>query len=102
VRTFFPGLFEEAQRHELPVCPVAISYPDPGDAWVEEAPFVPHFLERFRKPWIEVHVAFGAPVRAGEVADLREHARDWIRGALDERERCFARSFGAVAQAVPA
>lgn len=82
LRPFHPGLFEEARRHGFPVCPVAIAYADPDDAWVDDAPFLPHFMARFRRPSIEVRIAFGRCAHAGEVADLREYARDWIEAEL--------------------
>src|SRR5262245_51107083 len=85
VRPFFPGLFEEARRHGFAVCPAAIAYADPDDAWVDDAPFLPHFLERFRKPSLGVRIAFGPCVRAHQVADLRAWAHGWIAAALEPR-----------------
>jgi 1-acyl-sn-glycerol-3-phosphate acyltransferase len=95
LRTFFPGLFQEAQQHRFAVCPVAIHYPDPEDAWVGETPFLPHFVDRFRKPRMQVRIAFGEPILAEQVPDLRAHAHGWIEGALHELEGTRA------AQAVP-
>jgi 1-acyl-sn-glycerol-3-phosphate acyltransferase len=100
VREFFPGLFEEARRHDLPVCPVAIHYTDPGDAWVDDAPFLPHFLERFRKPGIEVRLAFGPVLRAGPADDLRQSARLWIEATLRKLEPAPARADSATVHAL--
>jgi 1-acyl-sn-glycerol-3-phosphate acyltransferase len=82
LRSFFPGLFQEAQRHGFPICPVAIRYADPGDAWVDDDPFLPHFVDRFRRPRMQVQIAFGEPVRAEQVRDLRAHSHAWIGEVL--------------------
>lgn len=86
LRSFFPGLFEEAWRHGFAVCPVAIRYCEPDDAWVDDMPFVPHFVDRFRRPCVPLQIAFGEAVRADQVGDLRAHAHAWIRDALEQLE----------------
>jgi hypothetical protein len=75
------------------VCPVAIAYADPDDAWIDDMPFVPHFMQRFAKSRIGVGLSFGRCVRARDVPDLRDYAHTWIGSALrsgvpgpDERE----------------
>lgn len=79
---FFPGLFEEAEAHGFPVMPVAIALEDPGDAWVDDDPFLDHFLRSFRKRRVRVAVAFGPLLRPGRARDLKGETEHWIRARL--------------------
>lgn len=79
---FFPGLFELAREHDIPVAPVAIEYGDPSDAWVDDDPFLGHFLTAFRKPRVHAFLAFGPILHPREVPDLRGETERWIRARL--------------------
>lgn len=81
---FFPGLFELAAEHGVPVVPVAIEYADRADAWVGDNSFLGHFWTCFRKRRVEVSIAFGPTLRAAEVDDLKGRAETWIRARLEE------------------
>jgi 1-acyl-sn-glycerol-3-phosphate acyltransferase len=79
---FFPGLFRLAEEHGIPVVPVAIEYHDPGDAWVDDDPFLGHFLSCFRKRRVRVSLAFGPTLRADRMPDLKAEAERWIAARL--------------------
>lgn len=79
---FFPGLFELAAEHGVPVVPAAIAYDDPADAWVDDDPFLGHFLSSFRKRRIGATLAFGPVLRPEAASDLRAETEHWIRNRL--------------------
>jgi 1-acyl-sn-glycerol-3-phosphate acyltransferase len=79
---FFPGLFRLAEEHGIPVVPVAIEYEDANDAWVDDDPFLGHFLSCFQKPRVRVSLAFGPILRAEHVEDLKAEAERWIAARL--------------------
>jgi len=80
---FFPGLFELAAEHRIPVVPVAIEYANREDAWVGDDGFVPHFLGCFRRRRMQVAVAFGPVLDRGDRETLRTEAEAWIRSRLE-------------------
>jgi len=80
---FFPGLFELAAEHGIPVVPVAIQYAKPEDAWVGDDGFVPHFLDRFRERRMYVALAFGPVLQQKDKERLMSEAEGWIRGRLE-------------------
>ena len=82
---FFPGLFRLAEEHGIPVVPVAIEYEDRDAAWVDDDPFLGHFLSCFRKRRIRVSLAFGPTLRSAEVQDLKAEAERWIGARLAAR-----------------
>ncbi len=82
---FYPGLFRLAEEHDIPLVPVAIEYEDRDAAWVDDDPFLGHFLSCFRKRRIRVSLAFGPTLRAGDVKDLKAEAEGWIRTHLAAR-----------------
>jgi 1-acyl-sn-glycerol-3-phosphate acyltransferase len=79
---FFEGLFRLAEEHGIPIVPVAIDYDDPNDAWVDDDPFLGHFLSCFRKRRIRVSLSFGPTLRGEQVQDLKREAEGWIRERL--------------------
>jgi 1-acyl-sn-glycerol-3-phosphate acyltransferase len=87
---FFPGLFHVAEQYDFPVVPFALEYEDRGDAWVDDDPFVGHFLRTFRKRRVRLHLSFGPTQRRKPAEDLRRSATDWIRGEV----RAMARALG--------
>ncbi len=82
VLPFSPGLFHVAQENGFPVCPVAIEYGDPGDAWVGENSFFSHFVRCLGKRRVYVSLAFGPTLRASNAGDLKERAETWIQDNL--------------------
>ncbi len=82
VLPFFPGLFHLAEQYDFPVVPFALEYEDRADAWIDDDPFVGHFLRTFRKPKIRLHLSFGPVLRRKPAESLRSAATDWIRGEV--------------------
>lgn len=91
VLPFFPGLFHLAEQYDFPVVPFALEYEDRADAWIDDDPFVGHFLQTFRKPRIRMHLSFGPTLRRKPAEELRRSASDWIRGEV----RAAARALGS-------
>ncbi len=86
---FRPGAFRVAAELGVPVVPVAIDYPDPANAWVGDATFVPHFLQAFAKKYLDVRIAYGPPLSDDDPRELVARTRAWIDGRLaqwDERQ----------------
>jgi 1-acyl-sn-glycerol-3-phosphate acyltransferase len=79
---FHPGLFRLAEQYDFPVVPIAIEYEDPADAWVGDDSFLGHFLTAFRKRRMRVRLAFGEPMRAHEIGDLRDATRAFIHARV--------------------
>ncbi|HYB13107.1 MAG TPA: lysophospholipid acyltransferase family protein [Myxococcota bacterium] len=80
---FFPGLFELAAEHRIPVVPVAIEYAEREDAWVGDDGFIPHFLNCFRKRRMHIALAFGPVLQGDDKEGLRTEAEAWIRDRLE-------------------
>jgi 1-acyl-sn-glycerol-3-phosphate acyltransferase len=106
---FFPGLFELAAEHGIPVVPVAIEYGDREDAWVGDDGFLPHFLDRFRRRRMEVALAFGPVLRLSDKEGLQKEAEAWIRSRLETLasrgsfvRRELPRTSGPAAEPTPA
>jgi 1-acyl-sn-glycerol-3-phosphate acyltransferase len=87
---FFPGLFRLAEQYDFSVVPFALEYEDRGVAWIDDDPFVGHFLKTFRKPRVRLRLSFGPTLRRKPAEDLRRGASDWIRGEV----RAAARALG--------
>jgi 1-acyl-sn-glycerol-3-phosphate acyltransferase len=75
---FRTGAFRLAAARGLPVVPIAICYRDRGDAWVDDASFVGHFLDRFREPNMVVTLAIGPELRGADASELKDGAERWI------------------------
>jgi 1-acyl-sn-glycerol-3-phosphate acyltransferase len=88
---FFPGLFSVAEQYDFPVVPFAIEYEDRDSAWVDDDPFVGHFLRTFGRKHLRVQLSFGPALRRRPAEDLRRMASDWIRGEV----RAAARALGS-------
>ncbi len=81
-RPYRPGVFELAAAAGAPVVPVAIEYPDVDDAWVGDDGFVGHFLRRFGRPVMPVHLRFGPILTSDDAADLRWTVERWTDESL--------------------
>jgi lyso-ornithine lipid O-acyltransferase len=79
---FRPGVFRLAVAKGIAVVPVAIAYRNARDAWVDDASFVGHFLERFDERRMRVVVAIGPPIFAGDPISLKQAAERWIAERL--------------------
>ena len=79
---FRPGVFRLAAAKGIAVVPVAIAYRDARDAWVDDASFVGHFLERFDERRMRVVVAIGPPLFADDAEALKQAAEQWISERL--------------------
>jgi 1-acyl-sn-glycerol-3-phosphate acyltransferase len=79
---FFPGLFHLAEQYDFPVVPFALEYEDRRDAWIDDDPFVGHFLKTFRKKRVRLHLSFGPTLRRKPAEHLRRSATDWIRSEV--------------------
>ena len=86
---FFPGLFQLAEQYDFPVVPFALEYEDRADAWIDDDPFVGHFLRTFRKPKVRMRLSFGPTLRRKPADDLRRVASDWIRGEVRASARAL-------------
>lgn len=93
---FFPGLFQEAELHGFPVMPAAIEFDDPDDAWVDDDPFLGHFVRSFRKPRVRARLSFGPILRPGEVRDLKGETERWIGSRLAVMQKPLAATFPGV------
>lgn len=81
------GVFQIAVEADVPVVPVAIDYPDRRDAWVGDATFVGHFLQRFSRSTVPMHITFCSP--------LRDRDAKWLQLATTRAiERAIARASG--------
>ena len=78
-----------AEQYDFPVVPFALEYEDRADAWVDDDPFVGHFLRTFGKPRVRLHLSFGPTLRrrTGETTAPRRGRLDPRRGARAPRAR---------------
>lgn len=81
------GSFRLAAARGVPVVPVAISYADRRDAWVDDDDFVSHFLSRFAEERMRVTVSFGPPLRGDDGVELARRAQAWIAERLRALDR---------------
>lgn len=101
MRPLYPGLFRAAETHGFGVVPMVIEYADPEDAWVGDDTLVRHVLFWLSKPRSELTIRIAEPdalelrdsgtyaLRAR--ASLQERAEAWMREALVELNRKYAR-----------
>jgi len=87
---FFPGLFRVAEEYDFPIVPFALEYEDRADAWVDDDPFVGHFLQTFGKPRVRLLLSFGPALRRRPSEEMRRDASDWIRGEVRAAARALA------------
>jgi 1-acyl-sn-glycerol-3-phosphate acyltransferase len=88
-REFRPGAFKTASDEGVPIVPVALDYRDPDAYWVDDDTFLPHFLRCFGKPYHDVIMHFGPPIRAANAEEAIATARQWI----DEHLRLIRQNF---------
>ncbi|MGF1532916.1 MAG: lysophospholipid acyltransferase family protein [Bernardetiaceae bacterium] len=77
-----PGMFKLAAEHGFGIIPTAISYREPGDAWVGDDTFIRHFLQCFAKPTTEVWVVYGQPIFGTDAQALQNQTQNWITERL--------------------
>lgn len=83
---FRPGSFWAAAELGVPVVPVAVSYADPENAWIDDDPFVGHFIRQLSAPTVDIRVSFGPTFSGRDGFELRDSAEAWIRSALEPRD----------------
>lgn len=83
---FRPGVFYLACEERVPVIPVAVCYDDPELAWVDDDPFLEHFLTHLGDEEIRASTHFGPEMRAGDGETLRRSAEEWIAEDLGRTE----------------
>ncbi len=88
---FRAGFFIDAARADLRVQPVAIVCRPARAAYVVGDTFFSHFLTLFRRPTVEVIVAFGPTLADRDGTALREAAELWIGDRLIQMENPSAR-----------
>ena len=101
MRPTYPGLFRAAETHGFGVVPMVIEYADPEDAWVGDDTPVRHCLFWLAKPHSELTLRISDPgalsVResgsraVSERRSLQERAEAWMRDALEDLNRKYAR-----------
>lgn len=89
VLPYFPGLFRLAEQYDFPIVPFALEYEDRADAWVDDDPFVGHFMRTFGKPRVRLHLSFGPALRGGSSETLRRDAADWTRAEVRATARAL-------------
>jgi 1-acyl-sn-glycerol-3-phosphate acyltransferase len=94
---FRPGVFRLAVAKGIAVVPVAIAYHDVRDAWIDDASFVGHFLERFAERRMRVALAIGPPLFAKDAVSLQQAAERWIA----ERLAIYDEAMEPAAEPVP-
>lgn len=95
VLQFRPGSFWLAAELGVPVVPAAVSYVDPANAWIDDDPFVGHFLRQLSAPEIAIDVSFGPALRGTDGFALRDAAEAWVRESLAPRDRLAWSRFDA-------
>jgi 1-acyl-sn-glycerol-3-phosphate acyltransferase len=86
---YYPGLFRLAEQYGFPIVPFALEYEDRADAWIDDDPFVGHFLRTFGKPRVRLVLSFGPTLRGGSGESLRRDAADWTRGEVRAAARAL-------------
>ncbi len=79
---FHPGSFRMAASRGHRVTPMALRYPHPEDAWVDDEGFVPHFLRRCGQRHLSVALHVGPTIRDHDPNRLKERAEEWILGRM--------------------
>ncbi|MCB0640319.1 MAG: 1-acyl-sn-glycerol-3-phosphate acyltransferase [Phaeodactylibacter sp.] len=86
---FRPSAFGIAARLGIPVIPIAIEYSAKEDAWVGDDTFLPHFLQSFGKPHLEVRLAYGPPMYGNDGEQLQQAVKGWIDEKMLELQGAF-------------
>ena len=86
---FRPSVFGIAARLGIPIIPIAIEYGAKEDAWVGDDTFLPHFLQTFGKPHLQVRLAYGPPMYGESQEVLMNEVKHWIDQKLLEYRGIF-------------
>jgi lyso-ornithine lipid O-acyltransferase len=84
-----PGGFKLAVQDAIPIVPVAIEYQSPGDYWIGDDTFLPHFLRQFSAKEIRVFIRYGEPIKSDDADYLRQATKTWIDGELQSIRKSF-------------
>jgi len=85
-----PGLFQLAAENGIRMLPAAIQYAERDDAWIDDDPFVSHFMRGFGRSRMAASLQFGPVLDPGDPMELESRYEDWIRQALCRPVREFA------------
>lgn len=101
MRPTYPGLFRAAETHGFGLVPMVIEYADPEDAWVGDDTLLRHCLFWLSKPRSFVTLRIAEPdallqrdsgsYALSERGSLQERAEAWMRDALQDLNRNYAR-----------
>jgi 1-acyl-sn-glycerol-3-phosphate acyltransferase len=83
-KPFKNGSFKIAADAQIPIIPVAIHYPDPDDAWVDDDTFFGHFLRQMGKPRTHVVMHYGIPIINSDYSILKTQTKEQIEQMLGE------------------
>lgn len=77
-KKFKNGSFKIAADGRIPVIPMAISYKDINDAWVDKDTFVGHFFRQLGKPLTHVTIRYGGIIRNEDHKKLQQKTKEKI------------------------
>lgn len=87
VLPFLKAGFIAAIRNQFPVVPVAITFEDMDDYWIDDEPFLWHALRRFRKKQIRIALHYGQAITGNDVHAVADQARNWIESVVLEHHQ---------------
>jgi 1-acyl-sn-glycerol-3-phosphate acyltransferase len=76
------GAFSLASKMSVPIIPIAMEFADPDDAWTGDASFLPHFIQTFGRPTIDITISFGEPMWHEDEVQLMTDVHTWIASEL--------------------
>ncbi len=79
---FHPGSFRMAATRGYRVTPMALTYPHPEDAWVDDESFVSHFLRRCGQRRLCVSLHIGPTLHDDAPNRLKARTEEWILGRI--------------------
>jgi len=95
----------EASVMEVDVQPAALCYSAPHAAWIGDDTLLPHLWRMLKKPPLDVHVAYEAPLAYGPETNrkhLAAEARAAIEGAIDTLRYAEPQEMAVAVEAEPA
>ncbi len=81
VLPFFRGIFGLASIAEIPVVPMKITLEDRDLAWVGDDPFIPNYLQYFRRPRVRASIKVLSPLCASSFPTAESFA-EYTRRAI--------------------
>lgn len=81
------GTFKLAAEGGFLICPVALEYENPDDAWVGNDLFIPHFIRTFGRWKTGLKIRYGTPFQSEDHLFLIEETGKWITENLVELQQ---------------